>query len=154
MEFVLAAKEDRQQLLQMRLQFISEDFGAIPMDQKNRIMNQLLQYFDDHIGKDLYVFMAKEHGLIIGVAMLLIVDKPANPRFTNGKIGEVMNVYTHKQYRRQGIATKLLQLLMEMAKQQRLDLVEVEASNEGYPVYQKLGFEEQQLPYRYMQYRF
>lgn len=50
--------------------------------------------------------------------------KPATPSFINGRTGMVLNLYTKPEYRRKGIARKLLEQLLAEAQQMGLDFLE------------------------------
>jgi len=75
------------------------------------------------------------------------IEKPSNPHFINGKVGNVLSVYTLGRYRRQGISTRLMQEIILFSKEKGLDFIELSATEEGHPLYKKLGFEECQTPY-------
>lgn len=144
MEFKQATYEDIEQLVQMRMKYLEEDFKEMTDSQRESIGNQLPRYFSKHLGNDMVAFVAKEQNTIISTALLLIIEKPANPRFLTGEIGEVLSVYTVQEYRRKGIAGKLMQMLLSYAKERALDFVELKATQDGYPLYKQLGFKENQ----------
>ena len=143
MEFNKAGLEDVSQLVNMRMMYINENFGEISETQKATIETELPKYFSRHLGKDMMAFVAKDEGEIIATAMFVVIEKPANPRFVTGKIGEVLSVYTCPKYRRQGIAKQVMTQLLSYAKEQQIDLVELKATKDGYPLYKQLGFEEE-----------
>ncbi|MDD3920091.1 MAG: GNAT family N-acetyltransferase, partial [Eubacteriales bacterium] len=118
------------------------------------IREQLPRYIHAHLGQNLFVFTAKDNGAIIATAWLVVVEKPAGPKFPSGRTGTVMSVYTREAYRRQGIAQTLMQELLAFAKEQGLDCVELKATKYGYPLYKKLGFHESAAAYTPMQYDF
>lgn len=51
-----------------------------------------------------------------------------------------MNMYTAPDYRRQGIATKTLDLLVEAIKAKGIKHITLEATDMGRPLYEKYGF--------------
>lgn len=51
-----------------------------------------------------------------------------------------MNMYTAPEYRRRGIASRTLDLLVKEAKAQGVDCITLEATQMGRPVYEKYGF--------------
>ncbi len=59
---------------------------------------------------------------------------------TTGKKAYVMNMYTDPEYRRQGIAYKTLDLLVQDAKARGVDHITLEATDMGRPLYEKYGF--------------
>lgn len=102
----------------------------------------------------MFAFGAFDHEKLVSIALLLIVEKPCNPRFVNGKTGDVLNVYTLPEYRRQGIATKAIKMLMAFAKKNKLDFVELKATKDGYALYKKIGFITDPAGYIPMKYSF
>lgn len=153
MEFVRATEQDISALIERRTDYISADFGTISPETEDRIRNSLPGYFARHLDRDLFVFTARENGVIVSTAMLLVVEKPCNPDFINGKVGEVLNVYTMPEYRRRGIARRLIEQLMEFARKQNLDFIALSATEDGYPMYKQLGFAEHHSKYTEMRYK-
>lgn len=54
----------------------------------------------------------------------------------------MLNIFVDAAYRHQGIASRLMELLISDAKSMQLDCIGLKASEDGYPLYKKLGFEE------------
>jgi GNAT superfamily N-acetyltransferase len=54
---------------------------------------------------------------------LLITEKPAIPHFTNGKTGTLINVFTYPEYRKKGIAKKLITEIIKEAKEKGVGLI-------------------------------
>ncbi len=154
MIFRQAEKSDIDTLIQLRLAYIAEDFGELSEVEEQALKAVLPQYFQIHLNRDMEGFLAVEKNDIIGIAMLVIIEKPANPRFITGKTGTVLNVYVKPENRRQGIGTRLISLLIDFAEQQQLDYIELKATKDGYPLYEKLGFMEEKSHYIPMRYHF
>ena len=104
------------------------------------------------LNRDLFVYTAREDR-ICACVWLLSVEKPSSPAFPDGKTGFVMNVYTDPAYRRQGLATRLMNMMLDEAKEMGLDMVELKATDAGYPVYKKVGFQDAVAYHRPMIYR-
>lgn len=151
-EYKLADISDIEEIIRMRLAYIREDFGAQSAENEEKIKNQLKEYLANHLGRDCYVFAAKEDNAIVATAFLVVLEKPANPRFLNGKVGDVLNVYTIPEKRRQGIAGKLMKMLVEQGEKLHLDFIELKATDDGYPLYKKLCFEDSPSSYKEMKY--
>lgn len=45
------------------------------------------------------------------------------------------------------ISTRLMQEIILFSKEKDLDFIELSATEEGYPLYKKLGFKEYKTPY-------
>jgi GNAT superfamily N-acetyltransferase len=85
-------------------------------------------------------FATTEQGTIIAGAGMSIEDFPATPRDQTGRRAYVMNVYTDPQYRHQGLAWRLMQTLLAWCRANGLHTVALQASDEGRPLYESLGF--------------
>lgn len=58
----------------------------------------------------------------------------------SGKKAYIMNMYTNPEYRRQGIAFKTLDILVNDAKKRGITQIYLEATDMGKPLYEKYGF--------------
>ena len=87
-------------------------------------------------------FVTTEQGKIIAGAGMSIEDFPATPRDQTGRRAYVMNVYTDPEYRHQGFARRLLQTLLDWCRANGIHTVALQASDQGRPVYESLGFKQ------------
>ena len=82
-----------------------------------------------------------------GVSFFRVMPTYHNP---SGRKAYIMNMYTHPEYRRRGIAAKTLDLLVDEAKSAGIDAISLEATAMGRPLYEKYGFvrmnDEMELP--------
>lgn len=72
-----------------------------------------------------------------GVSYYQVMPTYHNP---SGKKAYIMNIYTSPSYRRNGIATKTLTLLVEDAKRRGINAISLEATEIGKLLYDKFGF--------------
>lgn len=135
-----ANHNDIHTLVELRVTYLQYHFSGLSEKEKNELLKQLPEYFTSHLEKDFFAYIAEDEGKAISTAFLVINEKPANPNFITGKTGMLLNVYTDPNYRRQGIATKILKELIEIAKNKNLSYIEILATEAGIPVYKKLGF--------------
>lgn len=68
------------------------------------------------------------------------VEKPPYYGCPSGKIGLLSSMFTDKEYRRQGIAKKLLEKVVEEAKNYGCGTVQITASDMGVLLYEDFGF--------------
>lgn len=141
------------ELIQMRIEYLLEDFGELSPNKILEIQNNLNNYFLHNLNKNCLIYIAKDDN-IVSTAFLVITEKPSNPNFLTGRVGTVMNVYTKEEYRKQGIATRLMEMLLNEAKRLNLDYVELKSTKQGYTLYKKLGFKENQSKYLDLKYNF
>ena len=143
--------EDLRILVEMRIDYIREDYSSVSDEQIEEIKEALPDYYSRHINKDLHIYTAKKDKEIIACGFLLVIEKPANPSLIHGKVGTVLNVYTKPEYRRQGAAKKLLKQMLLEARNMGLDYVELKSTEAGYFLYKSLGFEEVHSKHHNMQ---
>lgn len=72
-----------------------------------------------------------------GISFFQVMPTYHNP---NGYKAYIMNMYTHPDYRRRGIAYKMLDILVNEAKSKGINAISLEATEMGRPVYEKYGF--------------
>ena len=74
-----------------------------------------------------------------GISYFTVMPTYHNP---SGNKAYIMNMYTAEEYRRQGIAIKVLDLLVQDARKRGVDFISLEATDMGKPLYKKYGFKE------------
>lgn len=148
--FDIANKDDISELIRLRIMYIIEDFGSVSEDERHALEEQLPDYFERKLGKDLMAFVARVNGRLVATAYLLLIEKPANPSMQNGLVGEVLSVFTEKEYRGQGISTRLLSDVISYAKDNYLSFIDLKATEDGYFLYKKVGFKDRNQKYKDM----
>lgn len=109
------------------------------------------EYIKKNINKDnLLIYIAVKDNEIISSCMLCIFETIPLPSNYSGKTGELLNVYTKKEYRRQGHAAKLIKLLIDEARKKGVGKINLSYTAGGYPLYKLLGFKkiDNQMEYR------
>lgn len=149
--FGRASLSDIAQLVQLRIGYLTADFGALNPQQEEALWRELPAYFELHLDFDLLAFVARdEEGTIVCCAWLLLVTKPPSPRFPHGQTGTLFNVYTLPEHRRRGLARKVMQYLIDTARELNLDVIELHATEDGYPLYVSLGFADDSTTHKAM----
>jgi len=133
--------DDRDLFIRLRLDFINEFHKDVDETEKEKLKTSLQSYFDRHIKDDEFIGIVCEYEQkVISVAYLIINEWPPNRKFLNGKIGTLLNVYTYPEYRKNGISTNIIKMIIEEAKKQNVSIIDLLATEEGESVYKKLGF--------------
>ena len=145
-----ATKEDINELVRMRIAYMKDDFGSVSEHERKCMESQLPDYFERKLGTELVAFVAKDGDRIVSVAYLHIIEMPANSILLNGLYGEVLSVYTEPEYRGRGLCSTLMRNLVEYGKKRGLGRIDLSATDEGYPIYAKIGFKDKEHRYRDM----
>jgi GNAT superfamily N-acetyltransferase len=91
---------------------------------------------------DEYVAWVAENSegrIVAGAGVWLMDRSPATPpKFMSRAL--VMNVYTDPAYRRQGLATRLMETALAYCREAGIEDVVLHASDEGRPMYESMGF--------------
>ena len=72
-----------------------------------------------------------------GIDYYKVMPSYHNP---SGDTAFIMNLYTHPDYRRKGIAYKVLDLLVKDAKERGVESIILDSTLMGRPLYEKYGF--------------
>ena len=137
-EYKIATNENIELLMSSRLEML-------------RIVNNLS---DDYVFPDLIVNESRDYFLSGDQTTVLALDGDnvagcasmsymrIMPTFSHptGKRAHLMNVYTRNEYRRQGIARKMVQMLIDDAWNRGATEISLDATTMGRPLYESLGF--------------
>lgn len=137
MEYRKACADDAQHLAELRkCQLIEEEFPK-NMD----IDTELLRYFKTSIEDDSYVgWLAVDKGEIVATSGVCFLQGPPTFSSPSGQVAYVTNMYTVPAYRRQGLASHLLSLVIQEARDRGVRLARLHASDDAVSVYRKFGF--------------
>lgn len=150
MIFETAHDRDIPALTELRLAYLDEDMGPLQPSAREALERSIPLYLERRLGSDLSAYVARKGSVIAACAFLLVVEKPPNPDFIVKRTGTVLNVYTRPEYRRHGYARKVMELLLEDAARQNVSLIELNATEKGYPLYRSVGFTDAVNKYRPM----
>lgn len=129
-------------LADSRIDFLEEFWGKQADEQRQILKKSLLSYFSKTVEDGTYIcFIAKDEDRFAGVGGLVIREQPGSFKNPSGQVGYIMNMYTAPEYRRQGICTEILHLLLKEAKRRGITMFELHATKEGEQVYIKEGFQ-------------
>lgn len=149
-KFDIANKNDIEELIRLRIEYMIDDFGSVTEEEVAGMRKQLPDYFERKLGTELVAFVARDGEKIVSVAYLHIIEMPANSILINGLYGDVLSVYTSREYRHRGLCSKLMENLVNYGKEYGLGKIDLKATDEGYPIYKKVGFTDAQQRYKSM----
>ena len=137
-EYRIATKEDMELLMDSRLEMlhvvnhISEDESF-----SDELVAYSREYFENG---DQTTVLALDGERVIGCATICYIRMMPTFSHPSGKRAHLMNVYTAEAYRRQGIADRMVTMLIENAWDRGVTEISLDATEMGRPLYEKLGF--------------
>ena len=130
-------ENDLETFIRMRIGQLHEEGAKEKMD----LTPALRDYYQRHMADGTFVsWLALEDGNIIGTSGMSFVEKPPYFGCSTGRIGLLSSMYTDPAYRRQGIAKKLLSLVVNEARNYGCGIVQITASDMGTFLYTDFGF--------------
>jgi ribosomal protein S18 acetylase RimI-like enzyme len=135
-----ASVADLDLLVELRLEYIRADLAELTGPQEAAIAAQLRMWIPASLSVRFFAVLALVDQMPASVAMLAVNEYPANPRFPNGRVGTVLNVWTRPAHRRRGLATALLREVIELGGRLGLSKLELLSSEAGQALYAGLGF--------------
>jgi len=137
MNFRKADKNDMQYLVAYRKQQLIDEGAPLDID----IDNALSDYFTSSISDgSLIVWLAIDGKEVVATSGICFYRLPPTDSNPSGRVAYVTNVYTLPNYRKQGIASHLLKLVIDEAIELEYKLVRLHASMAGKSIYSKMGF--------------
>lgn len=110
------------------------------------IDDELTRFFKDHFKHNsIHQIFAYQDGKAIATGAVLFYAYPPSHRNKTGMIAYISNMFTHPEYRKQGIATQILHLLEEETKNRGITFLKLEASPSGKPLYEANGYKPDKL---------
>lgn len=109
------------------------DMSVVEKETVDYYKNSLLN--DEHVA-----YLVYDDGQFAGcggVCFYKVMPSYHNP---SGRKAYIMNMYTHPEYRRQGIAFKTLDLLIQEARKRNITKISLDATKIGRKLYEKYGF--------------
>ncbi len=82
----------------------------------------------------------EEEGRIVASVLMLLKDTMPTPVTPLSVRGYLFNVYTDPSHRRRGLAARLTDAALDLARDLGIEIVELHASLEAEGLYQRMGF--------------
>lgn len=137
MEYRRLTPDDLDTFISMRINQLREEGAKEDID----LRPALLDYYTWHMADGTFVsWLAVDGEKIVGTSGMSFVEKPPYFGCPSGKMGLLSSMFTDPQYRRHGIAKKLLSLVVEEARNYGCGTVQITASDIGVLLYTDFGF--------------
>ena len=139
--YITATNDDIELLMSSRLEMLkvvnnlSDDY---------EFSEELITYSKEYFEKGnqtTILAIDEEIDSVIGCATLCYIEMMPTFSHPTGKRAHLMNVYTNQDYRRKGIAMKMMEMLIIEARDRGVTEISLDATESGRPLYEKCGFE-------------
>ena len=137
MELIKLSKDNIDEIVSLRLKQLKDEGAVESFDLKPNLYKF---YLEQLISDNFAIFGFIDNNKIIATGSLSIMYKPPYYNCPNGKIGLLSSMYVDPGFRRQGLATKMLDKIVEYAKEKECSLIHITASKMGELLYTKYGF--------------
>lgn len=137
-EYRIATDKDIELMMQSRLEMLrvvnnlSDDY-----EYSEDIVNNSREYF---LNGDQTTVLVLDGDKVIGCASMSYITIMPTFSHPTGKRAHLMNVYTNPSYRRQGIARKMVNMLIDDAWSKGATEISLDATKLGRPLYESMGF--------------
>lgn len=136
-EYRKLCMSDLEVFISMRINQLREEGAKEDID----LRPALRDYYTRHISDGTFVsWLAVDGEKIVGTSGMSFVEKPPYFGCPSGKMGLLSSMFTDPEYRRRGIAKKLLSLVVEEAREYGCGTVQITASDMGVLLYTDFGF--------------
>lgn len=142
MEIRKANIDDLEVLLKTRLEFV-QSLRNNEVSLPEEFQKNTYDYMKKHIEDDtMVIWMALDNIEIVSAAMVCYYQLLPTISNESGNTGYILNVFTDPKYRRQGLATELMNKLKQDAKERNVNRLLLNATDMGKLVYEKIGYKE------------
>jgi GNAT superfamily N-acetyltransferase len=133
-----ATAKDGLALTELKEQWAELPEPATP-EQRRRFAHTLATWMESQ-GASLITRVADDHGLLVGMAWLIVFDRVPNIDQPVRRTGDIQSVFVLPAFRRTGIAHALVSSLLEAADAEGIDRVTVSANEATASLYASAGF--------------
>jgi GNAT superfamily N-acetyltransferase len=86
-------------------------------------------------------FVEDNAGQILAGGGIVMTMLPTHPRDPQPRRATILNMYTHPEHRRKGLARLLMQTMIDWCRSEGFASVSLHASDDGRHLYEQLGFQ-------------
>lgn len=134
-------------LTKYRMAYLTEMQGEQSSEYQKNLSEELNIYFKEALAeKRFFAYMAELKGEILSFGAMVIKKIPGDFNQSFYLEGDILNMYTIPQARRQGISALILQKLIDEAGKRGISKISLHTTKDGEKLYRKFGFSEPVYP--------
>lgn len=136
-----ATRDDIDLIIRLRQDYYRLTDERMDETGERRMATRFRDYLERNLGTDRFLaYFADLDGEVAGGALLTVWERPPGPMVPNGRVATLFNVLTYPQYRRRGVARRVVAAVLAAAKTVGVSAVDLLATDDGRELYEKLGF--------------
>lgn len=118
------------------------EMGGADEDKLDRMQEASERYLREALPIGAYrAWMAETPGgQVVSGGGIAIVPWPGSPDFPAARRGWILGIYTEPEFRRRGIARRIMETIVEWCRTEGFAHVSLHASADGRLLYEKMGF--------------
>ncbi len=140
MIYRFAEEKDIKKISRLRMAYMREAYEVFTEEEINTAFHNNISYLKQELGSTCFIVFAEEEGKAVSCVYLNKMRRAPNLKLPDGWYAEIYGVFTLEAYRNRGLATDLMKLALDKAKELGLTAVQLEASDMGKGLYERLGF--------------
>lgn len=134
-------------LTRYRMAYLTELQGEQSTEYQKKLSDDLNLYFTAALAeKRFFAYMAVLQGEVLGFGAMVIKKIPGDFNQSLYLEGDILNMYTIPQARRQGISALILKQLINEARRRGISKISLHTTKDGEKLYRKYGFSEPLYP--------
>ncbi len=137
-DIIKASGQELEQALAIRYEMLREVNNLLPGEKLDSELKAGTRYFFNSDNQT--TLLAMDNDKAIGCATLCYIKLMPTFDHPLGNRANLMNVYVKSEYRKQGIAKRMVELLIEEARTRLVSEISLDATTDGRPLYEALGF--------------
>ncbi len=138
MQYKIATNEDIEVLMEIRLEMLRQVNNMSEADEfPGKLVSESRRYF---LEGDQTTVLAFDGERAVGCASISYIEVMPTFSHPTGRRAHLMNVYTNRDYRRQGVSRHMVTMLIDEARQKKVTEISLDATEMGRPLYEAMGF--------------
>lgn len=142
-----AEARDIEQLVEARVTFFrvvrGEDWVAEQLPDLEGYKTLVRGFFEEYLeSSSFFGVVAEDAGQIVGTVFASLCRSLPHPFNHEGLTAKIVSVYTADTHQNQGVATGMMELMIDLLQSHGVGRVELEYTDVAFRAYERLGFEE------------
>jgi len=140
--------DDVEEMILHRINYLTEMQGERDISNIEKLKAELRVFFENGIKSgNFFVLVAKNQKITVSYGAIILHTVPGDFNCSSYLEGDILNMYTIPEARKQGISTLILQQLIAEAKHLGVNKLALHTSVAGEKLYRSAGFGNPEYPY-------